>query len=521
MEYWREEIDRNIDTVISGQTSDLRIPREACLVDGQLESCTIVIFGATGDLTIRKLAPALYSLYLKDALPDSVAIVGVARSEMSAEQFRETIREAVAGMDMSRWDRFACLLHYQSVRFDSPVSFTQLSHVLSTIDKGRNPRGNTIFYLAIPPSLYERTAELLGAAGLSRESDDGKGWVRMVVEKPFGKNLKTAINLNQTLLKHFNERQIFRIDHYLAKETVQNVLMLRFANAIFEPLWNRMYVDRVAITAAESLGVENRAAYYEESGVLRDMFQNHMMQLLSLVAIEPPSLMEADYVGDEKCKVFRSLRLLSPGDASRHAVLGQYLAGTVDGKSVPGYREEPGVNPDSRTPTFATVRVFVDNWRWQGVPFYLTSGKRLAKKMTEIVIDFKKAPHTMFRGILGEGIGKNRLTLGIYPDERIHLSFQTKNPGARVCLRSVRMDFDYRQNYSGPILDAYEKAIIDCIQGDHMLFWRQDGLELCWAFIDPLLEACGECFDKGPDLLFYPAGGWGPSFDDSPEQHYP
>jgi glucose-6-phosphate 1-dehydrogenase len=518
MEYWREEIDRNIDTVINGQTSDLRIPKEACLVDGPLASCTIVIFGATGDLTIRKLAPALYSLYLKDALPDSVAIVGVARAEMSHAQFRDTILHAVTGMDLSRWDRFASLLHYQSVRFDSPASFSQLSRALSELDRGRNPSGNTLFYLAIPPSLYEGTAEMLGAAGLSRESEDGNGWVRMVVEKPFGKNLKTAIDLNRTLRKHFKERQIFRIDHYLAKETVQNVLMFRFANAIFEPLWNRMFVDRVTITASESLGVENRAPYYEESGVLRDMFQNHMMQLLALVAIEPPSLMEADYVWDEKCKVFRSLRLISPADAKRHVVLGQYLAGTADGKSVPGYREEPGVNPHSLTPTFATVRVFVDNWRWQGVPFYLTSGKRLANKMTEIVIDFKKAPHTMFRGLLGDSIGKNRLTLGIYPDEKIHLSFQTKNPGAKICLRSVRMDFDYLQNYTGPVLDAYEKAIIDCIQGDHMLFWRQDGVELCWAFLDPLLEACKECFDTGPDLLFYPAGGWGPSLDGAPRE---
>lgn len=505
-----EDIDRYVETVVTGQTSDLRIPREACLVEGPLESCTIVIFGATGDLTIRKLAPALYSLYLKGVLPDSVAIVGVARAEMSQAQFREKIKEAVTGMDPSQWDRFASLLYYRSIRFDSPASFTELSSTLSELDKDRNPRCNRIFYFAIPPSLYEGTAELLGDAGLSRENEEGKGWVRLVVEKPFGRNLKTAIDLNRTLHKHFTERQIFRIDHYLAKETVQNVLMFRFANAIFEPLWNRMFIDRVTITAAESLGVENRARYYEESGVLRDMFQNHMMQLLALVAVEPPSRMEADYVRDEKCKVFRSLRLLSPADATRHVVLGQYVAGTIDGKSVPGYREEPGVNPDSLTPTFATVRVFVDNWRWQGVPFYLTSGKRLAKKMTEIVIDFKKAPHSMFRGILGEVIGQNRLTLGIYPDERIHLSFQTKNPGAKVCLRSVRMDFDYRQDYTGPILDAYEKAIIDCIQGDHMLFWHQDGVELSWSFLEPILEACGDCFDKGPELQFYAAGSWGP-----------
>ena len=515
MEFSGENIGRYIDTVIKGRTSDLRIPPEACLVEGSLEPCTIVIFGATGDLTIRKLAPALYSLYLKDVLPDSVIIVGAARAEMSPAQFGEKIKDAVNGMDLSRWDSFASLLYYQSVRFDSPASFNQLSSTLSELDKERNPRGNRIFYFAIPPSLYEGTAELLGAAGLSKESEERHGWVRLVVEKPFGRSLETAIDLNRTLHKHFTERQIFRIDHYLAKETVQNVLMFRFANAIFEPLWNRMFVDRVIITAAESLGVENRAQYYEESGVLRDMFQNHMMQLLALVAMEPPSRMEADYVRDEKCKVFRSLKLLSPTDATRHVLLGQYSAGTVDGKPVPSYREEPGVDPHSLTPTFATMTVFVDNWRWQGVPFYLTSGKRLPKKMTELVIDFKKAPHSMFRDLLGDGIGSNRLTLGIYPDERIHLSFQTKNPGAKVCLRSVRMDFDYRQDYTGPVLDAYEKAIVDCIQGDHMLFWRQDGIELSWSFLEPILEACEDCFDKGPELQFYAAGTWGPEGEEA------
>ncbi len=510
MEYSRKGIDTHIDTVVKGQTSDLGISREACPVEGRLESCTIVIFGATGDLTIRKLAPALYNLHLMGALPDSIAVVGVARAQMSHEQFREKVRDAAGGMDPSQWDGFASRLYYQSIGLDSPDSFTRLSSTLSALDNGRNPHGNRIFYFALPPSLYEKTAEFLGASGLSGEGEEGNGWVRLVVEKPFGRDLRTAKDLNRTLHKHFTERQIFRIDHYLAKETVQNVLMFRFANAIFEPLWNRMFVDRVTITAAESLGVENRAGYYEESGVLRDMFQNHMMQLLALVAMEPPSRMEADYVRDEKCKVFRSLRFLSPADATRHVVLGQYTGGTIEGKPVPAYRQERGIDPNSVTPTFATLRVFVDNWRWQGVPFYLTSGKRLPEKSTEIVIDFKDAPHSMFGGLVRDDIGSNRLTLGIYPDERIHLSFQTKNPGAQVCLRSVRMDFDYRQDYTGPVPDAYEKAIVDCIQGDQMLFWRQDGVELSWSFLEPILEACGDCFDNGPELQFYEAGTWGP-----------
>ncbi len=445
-----------------------------------------------------------------NVLPDSVVIVGAARSEMSHVEFRQRIRDAVAGMDLTRWERFASLLYYKSVRLDSAVSFSSLASALCELEKGRNPHGNRIFYLAIPPSLYETTAELLGVGGLSQPSEARRGWVRLVVEKPFGRNLRTAVSLNKTLQRYFTESQIFRIDHYLAKDTVQNVLIFRFANAIFEPLWNRNFIDSVEITAVESLGIENRAQYYEDSGVLRDMFQNHMMQLLALVAMEPPSHMEADCVRDEKCKVFRSLRPFSRNDSTKDVILGQYTAGMIDGKPVRGYREEPGVSPNSRTPTFAKMKVFLDNWRWQGVPFYLTSGKRLRQKLTEIVIHFRQVPHAVFRGILGNTICANSLTLGIYPDEGIHLNFLTKNPGATVCLRSVRMEFAYRQNYTGPVLDAYEKALIDCIQGDQMLFWRQDGVELCWAFLDPILEVCEGCVEGGPELQFYEAGTWGP-----------
>jgi glucose-6-phosphate 1-dehydrogenase len=510
MNFSHENLDKYIDTVIKGQTSDLNVPVEACLVEGPVEPCTIVIFGATGDLTTRKLAPALYNLYLTGVMPDSLVIVGAARSEMTHRQFRERIKSAVNGMDMSKGEGFAKSLYYQAVQFDSADSFNKLSKALKTLEKDLNPKGNKIFYLAIPPSFYARTSEMLGNAGLSLENQNGNGWVRIVVEKPFGRDLKTASDLNKTLHKHFKEEQIFRIDHYLAKETVQNVLIFRFANAIFEPLWNRMFIDNVQIIAAESLGVENRAEYYEESGVLRDMVQNHMMQLLALTAMEPPSLLQPDFVQDEKSKVFRSLRPFPAHDSEEVLVLGQYGSGTIEGKPVVGYREEPGVNPESVTPTFAGMKVFVDNWRWHGVPFYLVSGKRLAKKMTEIVIHFKKAPHSMFQGILGQVASANVLTLGIYPDEKVSLSFETKNPGAKVCLRSVRMDFDYRQDYAGPVLNAYEKAIMDCIQGDHMLFWRQDGVELCWSFLEPLLEDCENCADRGKRLLFYPAGSWGP-----------
>jgi glucose-6-phosphate 1-dehydrogenase len=503
-------MEEHTDTVILGQVSDQHIPSQECFADRALEPCTIVIFGATGDLTIRKLAPSLYNLFVTGILPDSVIIVGAARSEMSHEQFREKIRSSLGDADSAQWERFAESLYYQRVGFDSPESFAELSTALHRLEKERNPEGNRIFYLAIPPSHYAGTVEQLGSAGLSHERSGGNGWVRIVLEKPFGRDLETAVELNRVLHAHFLEQQIFRIDHYLAKETVQNVLMFRFANAIFEPLWNRMYIDHVRITAAESLGVENRARYYEESGVLRDMFQNHMMQLLALVAMEPPSRLEAECVRDEKYKVFRSLRPFAPGDATGNAILGQYLPGTIGGVRVPGYRDEPGVDRLSRTPTFATMRVFLDNWRWQGVPFYLTSGKRLADKMTEIAIYFRQVPHSMFRGMIGETVMPNVLTLGIYPEERISLGFQTKYPGGKTCLRSVRMDFDYRQNYSGPILDAYEKAIMDCMLGDHMLFWRQDGVEICWSFLQPLLEDCEDCVLKGPELLFYEAGTWGP-----------
>jgi glucose-6-phosphate 1-dehydrogenase len=296
----------------------------------------------------------------------------------------------------------------------------------------------------------------------------------------------------------------------LAKATVQNVLVFRFGNAIFEPLWNRSYIDHVKITAAETLGVEHRAGYYEQAGVLRDMFQNHMMQLLALTAMDPPSLFEADRVRDEKTEVFQALRPLPIERIEENLVLGQYGPGTIGGKRIPGYREEPGVDPDSVTPTFALMRVHVDNWRWQGVPFYLMSGKRLANKLTEIVIQFKEVPHSMFRPVLGEHITANRLTLGVQPDEKITVTFQTKNPGATFCLRSVTMDFDYHQNYIGPRLDAYEKCLLDCMQGDHMLFWRQDAVELCWSFLTPVIEACEGDSDQGKRLRFYESGSWGP-----------
>jgi glucose-6-phosphate 1-dehydrogenase len=494
---------------ITGNRLDSSVPAEPCLIEGRLEPCTIVIFGATGDLATRKLIPALYNLYRHGSLPEAFLILGCGRSQLNHGQFREVLKVSLGAAGEGHadcWQGFAAHLYYHPVAYEAPGSFDSLAATLKELDASGHTGGNRIFYLAVPPPAYKSIGGLLGKAGLARERQDGNGWSRIVVEKPFGVDLPTAIDLNQSLHEHFTESQIFRMDHYMAKETVQNVLMFRFANSIFEPLWNRSFIESVQITAAETLGVEHRADYYEKAGVLRDMFQNHMLQLLALVAMEPPSLFEAELVRNEKSKVFRSLRPFPVDNLFANLVLAQYGPGVIEGKPVAGYREEPGVSPESLTPTFAGMKIYIDNWRWQGVPFILTSGKRMHSKRTEMVIQFKGVPHSMFRNLLGEKIMANRLTLGIYPDEVISMTFQTKNPGPRICLRSVTMTFDYHQGYSGPILDAYEKVLLDCMLGDQMLFWRQDGVELAWSFLTPVIEECEVCSDRRSHLSFHEAG---------------
>ena len=480
---------------------------------GSLAPCTLVIFGASGDLTARKLIPAFYSLYLTNSLPEPFAVVGCSRTQLSHDEFREKLKQAIAKegkIDLAGWDGFAAKLFYQPVIYDSRQSCEELAAYLRDLDGEQNTGANRIFYLAVPPTLYPVIAGKIGEVGLSKEGKGGNGWARIVVEKPFGRDLQTALDLDKVLHKSFRENQIFRIDHYLAKETVQNILMFRFANTIFEPIWNRNYIDYVGILAAEKLGIENRAGYYEQAGVLRDMFQNHMVQLLALTAMEPPSLFEDDRVRDEKAKVGRSVKPLSRETLMDNLVLGQYKAGMVAGNKVAGYREEKGVNPKSITPTFAMMRMFVENWRWQGVPFYLASGKRLARKETKIVVQFKNVPHSMFREILDEKITANRLELGIFPEEEITLTFQTKVPGARSCLRPVTMDFKYYQGFKGSPLDAYAKVLLDVIMGDHMLFWRQDGVALSWSYLTPILHACETCANPEAQLHSYEAGTWGP-----------
>jgi glucose-6-phosphate 1-dehydrogenase len=495
--------------LITGRAADQARPSGTCLTEKPLDPCTVVIFGASGDLTALKLMPALYNLFLREALP-APCIVGCARTPMNRQEFQERMAAAVqkAGQDTSRWPEFAPALNYLALDYDVPADYEALASFLRDLEAKGPTLGNRLFYLAVPPSLYPVISQELGRTGLAAEG--GRAWVRLVVEKPFGRDLASAQDLNRVLLANFQERQIFRIDHYMAKETVQNIIMLRFANAIFEPVWNRNYIDFVGIVAAETIGVGHRAGFYEEAGVLRDMFQNHMMHLLAVTAMEPPSQFEADRVRDEELKVLRSLKPLSPAQFREFLILGQYGRGRVGDQEVPAYRDEPQVHPDSLTPTFGAMQVLVDSWRWQGVPFYLVSGKRLRDKLTQIVIQFKEVPHSLFQAMRLGKIAANRLILGIYPEEKITLSFETKNPGAAVCLRRVTMEFPYYANYGGPLIEAYEKSLMDVLQGDQTLFWREDAVETCWSYFSPLIEACEGCPSLAAYTQIYAAGTWGP-----------
>jgi len=482
------------------------------LTSVDLDPCIIVIFGATGDLTARKLIPALFDLFTDGTLPVPCSIVGCGRTSLSDEEFVARLLDK--GPDSlggnPRWEEFVSLLHYQTIQYDSPDTYSELASFLKELDREKGTGGNTIFDLAVPPTLYPEIAVRLSKAGLSSENEQGKGWTRIVIEKPFGHDLASARELDRTLHQGFKEHQIFRIDHYLAKETVQNVIMFRFANSIFEPLWNRDHIDYVGIVSSEELGVETRAGYYENAGVVRDMFQNHMLQLLALIAMEPPASFSTKGIRDEKIKLFRCLRPLTAEWQEDGLVLGQYGPGRIDDRDVPGYRQEVGVSRDSLTPTFAMMRLYLDNWRWQGVPFYLVSGKRLERKDTRMDIQFKEVPHSMFRKQLCEKISANRLTLGVFAEEEIRMSVHAKVPGPRICMRTTELDFKYYEDFTGPALEAYEKVLLDCMQGEQMFFWRQDGVEMAWKFLDPILEACEQCSDRGRRLSFYEAGSWGP-----------
>jgi len=483
-----------------------------CQCQRPTEPCGIIIFGASGDLTFRKIMPALYKLFCADLLPESFYVLGCARTELTTESFRQKMHDAIftkGECDLVRWRPFTERLYYLPIAYDDPACYEGVRQNAAALDNRHGGNGSRLLYLAVPPQLFPTVIEMLGETGFAQEDEPARIWSRIVIEKPFGSDLASARSLNTVLRRYFHEHQIFRIDHYLAKETVQNILVFRFANSILEPVWNRQYIERVNICVAETVGIEHRAGYYEQAGVLRDMFQNHMLQLLSLIAMEPPARFQADMVRDEKAKVFSSLRPFSSDTIRNSIILGQYTAGSIDGEPVRGYREEPGVSPCSLTPTYALMEVSVENWRWQGVPFYLMSGKRLQKRLSRITVQFKDVPHSIFRNIINQGSIANRLVFDIQPDEKIAMQFQAKSPGTALCLRTIPLQFTYDSDRE-QMFDAYEKVLLDCLSGDQMLALRQDSEELCWAFLTPLIEECEQCINRQQALQFYPAGSWGP-----------
>ena len=476
------------------------------------EPNTLVIFGASGDLTQRKLVPALYDLSLEGLLPGGFSVVGMARRPKTNSEFRSEMKDAVAqhsrtkSLQPSAWDAFAANLYYCQAEFNDPGGYIQLAGMLQKIESETGSH-NRLYYLATPPRYYSEIAMRLGEAGLT-SSDDG--WTRIIVEKPFGRDLASAAELNRTLLSVFSEDQIYRIDHYLGKDTVQNILVFRFANGIFEPIWNRRYIDHVQITVAESIGIEGRGGYYERAGVIRDIIQNHALQLLSLAAMEPPATFEPDAVRDEKVKVLRAVRPIPSEDEQASTVRGQYGSGVISGQRVASYREEDKVAADSATETYLALRLFIDNWRWSGVPFYIRSGKRLPKRVTEIAIIFKQPPLALFPTTDGSRIEPNVLSITIQPDEGISLNFGSKVPGTGAVLRirPVEMDFRYGTSFGVATPDAYERLLLDSMLGDATLFTRRDEVEVAWAFVNTITESWTN--PQPPSFPNYEAGTWGP-----------
>ena len=471
-----------------------------------------MIFGANGDLTKRKLLPALYRLAYERRLSPGFAVLGISRTPMTDDQFRERMSSSVAKyledspFDAALWAGFAQNIFYMAGDVNDPSCFSTLSQRLEEIEERRHTGGNVLFYLSTQPSQYVAVAKGLGEAGLGH----GNGWRRIVVEKPFGHDLQSARELSAKLHEVFHESEVYRIDHYLGKETVQNILAFRFGNGIFEPLWNRRYVNNVQITAAESIGVEGRGSYYQEAGSLRDMIQNHLLQLLATIAMEPSATFDADAVRDERSKLLRSVHVMKLEEVFANAVPGQYGPARIGGEDVPGFRQEPGVDPNSQTDTYAAVTFFVDNWRWAGVPFYIRTGKRLPKRVSEIAIQFNDAPHAMF-GENGAGETPNLLILRIQPEEGISLRFLSKRPGAGMKLRPVSMDFNYGSSFGERSPTAYETLLLDAMIGDATLYTRQDMVEASWTVVEPIMNVWSH---NKFDLPNYAAGTWGPKAAD-------
>ena len=484
-------------------------------VHSLVDPCGIVIFGASGDLTARKLIPALFDLFQGRHLPDNFYILGLARRPLDSEKFRDKMREAVGAHsrfgqpEPERWETFVRRLHYQPLDASQPDCYQQLQARLGELDRESGVPGNRLFYLSVAPALYSGIVEQLGATGLADETLHGGGWVRVVIEKPFGRDLASARELTCHVQKHLREEQVFRIDHYLGKETVQNLAVFRFANAIFEPIWNRNHIDNVQITVAESLGVEERAGYYDRSGALRDMIQNHLLQVLCLTAMEPPSEFAAGAVRREKLKVLQSIRPMLAREVPHNAVRGQYGPGESGGRQTPGYREAEGVRQDSSTETYAALRFCIDNWRWAGVPFFLRTGKRMPAKRSEVSIQFREAPLQLFACTAMQPCEPNLLTIRIQPNEGIGLRSVVKTPGLDVIGQSVRLDFSYTEEFSQSAPTAYETLLLDCLQGDNMLFASGAWVERAWELVAPVLSAWEQ--ETPADFPNYPAGGWGPT----------
>jgi glucose-6-phosphate 1-dehydrogenase len=485
--------------------------REGLITRAMPQPCAVVIFGATGDLTHRKLIPALYNIAADGDLPAGLAVVGFARREKTDEQFRSELEAAARKFSRQTvgdelWNSFAQSIFYHRSEFADPDGYKRLAERLDKINAERGTRGNRLFYLSVAPTEFEGILQKLNEFGLNKTRPGS--WARVIVEKPFGTDLPSAKALNSVVAGTFAERDTFRIDHYLGKETAQNIMVLRFANAIFEPLWNHRYIDHVQITASEPLGVEGRGGYYEGAGALRDMVQNHLMQLLCLTAMEPPTDLAADSVRDEKVKVVRSLRALTGDDVALNVVRGQYAAGAINGKAVPAYRQEERVSPNSMTETFVALRLLVDNWRWADVPFYVRVGKRLPKGGTEIAVQFKSAPAVLFNRETTV-LDPNVLIIRIQPDEGISLRMQAKIPGAALRVEPVKMDFHYGTSFGKASPEAYERLLLDAMAGDATLFARRDEVETAWRFIDAIEDAWHKS-QTPPPLCEYPAGSWGP-----------